>query len=539
MPEGEAPWVCLRLNKIAMNSSAANLSNPAVIRLHPQDQVVIAAAALRSGQSLCDELSTTIQQDIPAGHKLCVRRVAAGEKVLKYGQPIGVATQDIAPGEHVHCHNLADDHHVQLDNLQVSPPAAPTTQRRTFQGYQRPGGKAGTRNYVLLLSTVNCSASVCHLVARRFDAERMKQWPNVDGVIALSHTTGCGLQYGGLKHEMLGRTIAGYLRHPNVGASLVIGLGCEQTTSQYLADAHQVIPITTREDRVLVHSGQTPVMTMQQMGGTRRTIEKAEKWLISLLDVANQAQRSTCDASQLTIALECGGSDGYSGITANPAIGNVADRIVACGGKAVLSETTELYGAEHLLVARSRSPEVAKRLLDKIQWWKEHVAMFGTVLDNNPSVGNKAGGLTTITEKSLGAVSKSGTTALEAVYDYAQPIDAPGLGVMDTPGFDPSSVTGKVAGGANLILFTTGRGSCFGCKPVPSIKVASNSALFHALDEDMDLNAGTIVDGESIEQVGERFFEHALQVASGEKTASERLGLGDFEFVPWTVGPVL
>jgi altronate hydrolase len=279
--------------------------------------------------------------------------------------------------------------------------------------------------------------------------------------------------------------------------------------------------------------------TPPAVSGTRATIDKAERLVEELLDRANLCTRKHADASHLTLAVECGGSDGYSGLTANPAVGVVSDRIVACGGASVISETTELYGAEHLLVARSRSEEVARKLIDRIEWWKHHVSMFGGQIDNNPSVGNKAGGLTTITEKSLGAVSKSGSTALEAVYDYAEPITTAGLAVMDTPGFDPSSVTGKVAGGANLVMFTTGRGSCFGCKPTPVIKVATNSKLFESMHEDMDLDAGTILAGEAVESAGERFLEFALRVASGESTASERLGFGDHEFVPWTVGPVL
>lgn len=510
------------------------------IRLHASDHVAIAIGRLRVGDRIhVDDLDIECCSDVPPGHKICLASIETGQRVFKYGQPIGIASAPIRAGQHVHSHNLADDHQVLREIERTSPPPSPAPLARSFDGFVRSDGRVGTRNYVCLISTVNCSASVCRMVANRFDAERMKQWPHVDGIVAITHTTGCALQYGGLKHEMLGRTLAGYIHHPNVGASLVVGLGCEQTTSDYLAESHRIVPITTREDRPLLSHGQTPVMTMQQMGGTRRTVEKAERWIESLLETANAAKRTAVDAKHLTVALECGGSDGYSGITANPAVGVVADRVVACGGKAVLSETTELYGAEHLLVARSRSPQVARRLIERIEWWKEHVAMYGGQIDNNPSVGNKAGGLTTITEKSLGAVSKSGSTALEAVYLYAESIDKAGLGVMDTPGFDPASITGKVAGGANLILFTTGRGSCYGCKPVPSIKIASNTALFERLNEDMDLDAGPIVDGVSVEVVGERFFEFALEVASGRQTASEKLGLGDNEFVPWTVGPTL
>lgn len=515
-------------------------SVPPVILLSANDHVAIAVRSLEVGQEFqIGQGFVRVVDQIPAGHKIAIRGIDVGDSVFKYGQPIGKATRPIAVGHHVHSHNLGDDHQSLSVAISTSPPPPPPPLKRTFEGFLRPDGRVGTRNYVCLVSTVNCSATVCRMVVAKFDAERMKRWPNVDGVFAATHTTGCGLAYGSLKHQMLGRTLAGYAKHPNVGASLIIGLGCEQTTAAFLADDHQIVPITTTDDRPLLRKGSTPVMTMQQMGGTRASVLKAEKWVETLLDQANQATRTTVDAAHLSLALECGGSDGYSGITANPAVGVVADRIVACGGRAVLSETTEIYGAEHLLVSRSRNVEVANRLLERIDWWKQHVAVYGGTIDNNPSIGNKAGGLTTITEKSLGAVSKSGSTALEAVYHYAEPIDRAGLGVMDSPGFDPSSVTGKVAGGANLVLFTTGRGSCFGCKPVPSIKIASNSAMFQRLREDMDLNAGEIAEGRSVQEVGEEFFEYALRVASGERTASELLGIGDNEFVPWTVGPTL
>ncbi len=476
---------------------------------------------------------------IAPGHKIALTDISHGDQVLKYGQNIGRATQPIRIGDHVHSHNLADHHIVDSGQLHVAPPLAPPRIRRHFSGYHRHDGRVGTRNYIAIISTVNCSATVCHQVASRFTPERMQRWPNVDGVFAATHTTGCALEYHGIKHQMLGRVLAGYAKHPNVGGCLIIGLGCEQTTAGYLQQHHGVVSLYAPSGERLTRDDSTPMLTMQTEGGTRVTIDKAEKLVEALLDRANACTRADADASHLMLAVECGGSDGYSGLTANPAVGVVSDRIVACGGTSVISETTELYGAEHLLVARSRNEAVARKLIERIQWWKQHVAMFGGQIDNNPSVGNKAGGLTTITEKSLGAVSKSGSTALEAVYDYAEPVTTAGLAVMDSPGFDPASVTGKVAGGSNLVLFTTGRGSCFGCKPTPVIKIATNSNLFESMRDDMDLDAGTILTGETVEQAGERFFEFALRVASGESTASERLGFGDHEFVPWTVGPVL
>lgn len=510
------------------------------IRLHPDDHVAIAITTLDPG---CDVQvegeSIKIATTVPRGHKFAVRPITSGAAVLKYGQPIGIATTDISVGQHVHSHNLRDEHRVVETVAKTSPPSPPPPLRRSFQGFQRSDGRVGTRNYVAVLSTVNCSATVCHQVVKRFDTHRMKRWPNVDGVFAATHTTGCALQYDSRKHQMIGRTMAGYAKHPNVGGCLIIGLGCEQNTATYLSEHHGVVPLFDAAGKQLTRDGATPMLTMQSEGGSAVTIDKAEVLLERILDAANEATRSTADASALTLAVECGGSDGYSGITANPAIGAVSDRIVACGGTSIISETTELYGAERLLCDRSRSPEVAQKLVDLLHWWQQYVAFYGGQLDNNPSVGNKAGGLTTITEKSLGAVSKSGSTALEAVYEYAERVATKGLAVMDSPGFDPSSVTGKVAGGANLVLFSTGRGSCFGCKPTPVIKIASNSELFQRMGDDMDLDAGQALRGKSIEQLGDEFFAYALRVASGEKTASERNGFGDHEFIPWTVGPVL
>lgn len=510
------------------------------VRLDPRDNVAIAISRLPRGT----EVSVASQKirpraDIFPGHKVALQAVESGQPIIKYGQPIGLATSSIESGDHVHTHNLRDHHEISDDLSVVSPPAPPPSMERQFDGYQRPDGSVGTRNYIAIVSTVNCSASVCHKVVERFDSERLKRWPNVDGLFAATHTTGCAMQYHGTKHQMLGRVLAGYSQHSNVGGCVVIGLGCEQTTPGYLADHHGLVSLYAPDGQRLTRDDGIPMMTMQSEGGTRATIAKAEALVEQVLDRANEVSRAPASASHLTLAVECGGSDGYSGLTANPAVGVVSDRLVACGGTSVISETTELYGAEHLLVGRSRSPEVAAKLLERIDWWKKYVAMFGGELDNNPSVGNKAGGLSTITEKSLGAVSKSGSTALEAVYEYGFPIRSKGLVVMDSPGFDPASVTGKVAGGANVVMFTTGRGSCFGCKPSPVIKIATNTPLFESMNDDMDLNAGVVMEGTDLQTVGDQFFEFLLAVASGRRTCSEELGMGDHEFVPWTVGPTL
>lgn len=512
----------------------------AVVQLNARDNVAVATRKLIRSENITSPLfAVRSRMDILPGHKIATMPIELGAPVIKYGQPIGVASVAIEPGDHVHSHNLSDHHLVSGDLSSIAPPDPPPSLSRSFDGFHRPDGRVGTRNYVAIIATVNCSATVCHEVVKRFDADRLKRWPNVDGVFAATHTTGCALQYNGIKHQMLGRVLSGYAKQPNVGGCLVIGLGCEQTTAGYLSEHHGVVSLFAPSGEKLTRDGGIPMLTMQTEGGTRKTIAKADALLEQVLDRANEATRAPADASNLMIAVECGGSDGYSGLTANPAVGIVSDRIVACGGTSVISETTELYGAEHLLVARSRSPQVAQKLLDRIEWWKQHVANYGGQIDNNPSVGNKAGGLTTITEKSLGAVSKSGSTAMEAVYEYAERVTTKGLVVMDSPGFDPASVTGKVAGGANLVLFTTGRGSCFGCKPTPVIKIATNTPLFDAMREDMDLNAGVVLEGEDLQEVGDQFFEFALKVASGTKTCSEELGIGDHEFIPWTVGPTL
>ena len=389
------------------------------------------------------------------------------------------------------------------------------------------------------------------MIARHFDTESVrKQFPNVDGVISFRHEGGCAMAWEGSRHQMLSRVLGALTRHPNIGGYLLVGLGCEQGSLDHLIQSqglHQIQLATsehltdpsTRQAAGSTPPQPPPTLSIQNLGGTRKTVQAGIEMVQELLPLVNRATRTTVDARHLILGTECGGSDGYSGITANPALGYAADMLVACGGTAVLSETSEIYGAEHLLTRRARSRSVAEKLLERLEWWKKYCANYGEVFDNNPSVGNKAGGLTTITEKSLGAVSKGGSMVLEQVYQYAEAIDSQGFVFMDTPGYDPASVTGMAAGGANLIAFTTGRGSCFGFKPVPSFKIASNSQLFQRLSDDMDFNAGRIVEGESLESVGQSLFEELLEVASGRQTCSERLGIGDEEFVPWLVGPVL
>jgi altronate hydrolase len=386
----------------------------------------------------------------------------------------------------------------------------------------------------VVISSVNCSASVSKAIARRFDPSLLRPYANIDGVMALTHESGCGMSFAGRQHEMLNRVLAGMARHPNVGGFLLVGLGCEQGALDYLIQSQRLVTIGGTNG-----SQPVPVLSMQSSGGTVNTVEAGVELLAQLLPRANDIARTAIPASELIVGLECGGSDAWSGVTANPAVGVASDWIVACGGTAILSETPEIFGAEGLLTRRARSPEIAQKLMDRIGWWQQYTSALGARLDNNPTVGNKEGGLTTIYEKSLGAVAKAGSTALQEVYAYAERVTARGLVVMDTPGYDPVSVTGMMAGGANVIVFTTGRGSCYGCKPVPSIKVVSNTATYERMIDDMDVNAGKVLEGRSVAAVGHEIFEAILAVASGQRTKSERHGIGEEEFVPWNLGPTL
>lgn len=496
--------------------------------LHPADNVCVALCSLTSGDVLDAEASVHAAEAVPAGHKVARRALTGGERVVKFGETIGFATGDIAAGAWVHTKNLRAEGFARDQALATDIPADPVpVTDRTFAGYLRPGRRAGTRNYLAVVSSVNCSASVSKAVAAHFPRDVLaRDFPNVDGIVALTHKGGCALQYDGDDHRQLARVLAGYAQHPNVGAALLIGLGCETGTLGFIKDQFQP-------------GSDAPALVMQDLGGTTRTIEAAVRRTAELLPRLNDARRVPVPAAELILGTNCGGSDGHSGITANPALGNASDRLIACGGTSVLAETTEIYGAEHLLTRRARTREVGEKLLERIGWWERYLRLFGVVMDNNPSPGNKAGGLTTIYEKSLGAVSKGGTTALNDVIHYAEPVRSRGFVFMDTPGLDPVSVTGLIAGGCQLIAFTTGRGSCFGSKPAPTIKIATNTPLFERLGDDMDFDAGVILSGLSVEDTGRRLFEFVLEVAGGRKTKSELLGLGDEEFAPWSIGPTL
>ncbi|MDB5966721.1 MAG: altronate dehydratase [Polaromonas sp.] len=504
------------------------------IRLHPADDVLIARTQLVGGMRVED---IAVRGLVPAGHKVATRAIAPGEAVRRYNQIIGFASRPIAAGEHVHTHNLdmgpdkgsfARDYAVGAD---LKPHAAP--REASFMGIRRADGRVATRNYIGILSSVNCSATAARAIADHFSRQNqpaaLQAFPNVDGVVALTHGTGCGMDTEGMGMQILERTLAGYATHANFAAVLVVGLGCEANQiNAWLAHS------------ALREGDNFRVFNIQDTGGTRKTVDKGIALIREMLPRANDVRREPCSAAHITIGLQCGGSDGYSGISANPALGAAVDLLVAHGGTAILSETPEIYGAEHLLTRRAVRPEVADKLVSRIRWWEHYTDINGGEMNNNPSPGNKAGGLTTILEMSLGAVSKGGTGNLEAVYDYAEPVGSHGLVYMDTPGYDPVSATGQVAGGANLICFTTGRGSAYGCAPSPSLKLATNTALWQRQEEDMDINCGEIIDGaSSVAQMGQRIFDMVLATASGAQSKSERHGYGQNEFVPWQIGAVM
>jgi altronate hydrolase len=503
---------------------------PLTIRLNPADNVVVARVDLLPGTAA---EGIAVRTPVPAGHKLATAPIASGEPVRKYGQILGFATDSILPGEHVHTHNLAmgdfaRDYAFGIDAKPTD--YVPEHQRATFEGIVRADGRVATRNYLGVLTTVNCSASAARFIAEQFRfGDALGEFPNVDGVVALGHGTGCGMGSEGEPIGLLRRTIAGYARHPNFAGVLILGLGCE---------SNQIAGLLRAEG--LEEGPFLQTMTIQDTGGTTKTVREGVSGLKAMLPAANAVHRRTVPASHLTLALQCGGSDGYSGITANPALGACVDLLVRHGGTAVLSETPEIYGAEHLLTRRARSRAIGEKLVERIRWWEDYTAKTGGEMNNNPSPGNKAGGLTTILEKSLGAVAKGGTTDLVEVYRYAEPITAKGFVFMDTPGYDPVSATGQVAGGANVICFTTGRGSVFGCKPTPSLKLATNTPLFRRMEDDMDIDCGPIADGEAdVAGMGRRIFELVLATASGRRTKSEQLGFGEDEFTPWVLGAVM
>lgn len=500
-----------------------------IVIMHKTDNVALMRNAAKAGDLVNLEPRIIARSALPAMHKVALKAIATGEPVQRYGQTIGMATADIEPGDHVHSHNLTSVTNEKAydfcagakETVFVSP-----ENQRTFQGYRRPGGKVGTRNYIGLVTSVNCSATVArHIAAAVEKAGLLDNYPEIDGIVPIVHSTGCGMSDKGEGFETIRRVLAGYAAHPNFGGVMLIGLGCEIMQVRELMAYSGLADSTTFKHFII-----------QEAGGTRKTINAGLEALKAMLPAVNASKREPVPISELTLALQCGGSDAYSGLTANPALGKAVDRLVAHGGTAILSETPEIYGAEHLLSRRAVTQAVGRALLDRIAWWKDYTAQRGDAIDNNPSPGNKAGGLTTILEKSLGAQAKGGSTNLMGVFKYGEPITAQGLVFMDSPGYDPMSVTGQVASGATVVCFTTGRGSAFGFKPSPTLKLASNSALFERQGDDMDINCGPVADGDlTLDQMGDIIFDKVIAIASGELTKSEEFEYGDCEFVPWQI----
>ena len=513
------------------------------VHLRAHDNVAVARKPIPANTTFSFDGGTfTLPKGIGMGHKFALVAIKEGDPILKYGQVLGFAGRPIAPGEHVHVHNVSAGA-FERDYAfasQIPAPLPPPAEYRTFMGYDRGPGKAphqryGTRNYLAVISTVNCSASTSKYIADRVRAlGLLKDYPNVDGVIAIVHRQGCGMQFDGPDHQQLDRTLAGFARHPNVAAYLLVGLGCEIVQASHLIENEHLNLLQLDGTK-----GAPLALSIQECGGIGKTVEAGVKAVAEMLPRVNDVHRVQLPAKHLILGTNCGGSDGNSGVTANPALGVASDLMVQQGGTSVLGETTEIYGAEHILTRRAVSKDVGEKLVERIKWWEWYTSMFGAEINNNPSPGNKEGGLTTIYEKSLGAIAKAGTTAMVDVYRYAEPVTAKGFVVMDTPGYDPVSMTGIVAGGANVCVFTTGRGSVFGCKPAPCVKVATNTPLYTHMIGDMDIDAGKVLNGVAVEEVGREIFEKVLSVASGERTKSELNGVGEEEFAPWSIGPTL
>ena len=504
--------------------SVPRKTTPLVV-LNASDTVGIAGRPLTAHDTV---LGIQIRENVSRGHKVALREIAPGEKILKYAQIIGYASQPIAAGDHVHTHNVefrGTDHNYEFCVDAPDTDRLADADRATFQGYVREDGRVGTRNYVGVLPSVNCSATVARHIVDAITPDMLAQYPNVDGVVAFVHGSGCGMATEGEGFDNLKRVLEGHANHPNVAGALMVGLGCE---------ANQIDGYDGQK------GAKFRSMNIQSMGGHRKTVAAGVEAVMEMVEAADSARRETCSVSHLMLALQCGGSDAWSGITANPALGAAVDLFVRHGATAVLAETPEIYGAEHLLTRRASDPETAQKLVDRIMWWEDYVERNQGSMNNNPTPGNKQGGLTTILEKSLGAVAKGGTTRLNGVYHYAEPVDRKGFVFMDSPGFDPASITGEVAGGCNLVAFTTGRGSTYGCKPSPSIKIATNTEMYERMSEDMDVNAGKIItEGASVQDVGQEIFDYLLEVASGRRTLSELNGLGDNEFIPWHIGAMM
>jgi altronate hydrolase len=453
---------------------------------------------------------------VPAGHRFATRDIDAGEFVLQYGQPIGTSL-GIREGDLISHDNMTDDVPVVRDlpeDLRTPPPVyIPERERATFRGFRRRDGRVGTRNFVLIVPTSMCAsheAQQISLMAEFLHYSR-ERYANVDGVVAIPHNKGCGCQDGSTIDVML-RTLSNYADHPNVGGVVLMDLGCEKTNlervEKYLLNREKAF------DKPVAKIG------IQEVGGTQAAIERGLREVELMLPEVNRAVREEVSVSELVMGVKCGGSDGFSGISANPSLGRAADTLVRSGGTVLITEVPEFCGAEHIIARRAKDAATGRDVYRVIDWYKDYASKFGAVLNQNPSPGNVAGGLLNITIKSLGAMSKAGTTRVEGVVDYAETPKARGLHLMQGPGYDQESTPGLVAAGATVVVFTTGRGTTIGNAIAPVVKLASNSAVFERMSRDIDLSAGGVIDGtETIDEVGARVFEHVRRVASGEVPA--------------------
>jgi len=498
-----------------------------LIVLNKNDNVAVTPFIIPAKTKIEGQNISSIDE-IPFGHKICLKSVNRGDPVIKYDQIIGFASKNIIPGEHVHSHNLEFKEFDRAFKVIEKKSIIDEKSESFFNGILRDNGQVATRNYIGIISTVNCSATVTKMISEKIkQSDILKDFPNIDGIVPITHSTGCGMNTESEGMQIFQRTIDGFKNHPNFSHVFVLGLGCECAQVDIFKDN------VKQHDRI-------HFLTIQDEGGTRKIVDKVLSEIKNLLKISNDIKREPLSINNITLALQCGGSDGYSGISANPALGVAADMLVRQGGSSILSETPEIYGAEHLLINRANKQQTADKLIAKIKWWQHYTSINNSSMDNNPAPGNKKGGLTTILEKSLGAVAKGGNSVLEDVLNYAEPLKNKGFNFMDSPGYDPVSVTGQVASGANVICFTTGRGSCFGCKPVPSLKLSTNTSMYEKMSEDMDINCGTIIEGkEKIEDVGKKIFELVVNTASGNPSKSEQNGYGDEEFNPWQVGVVM
>ena len=489
------------------------------IQVSPRDNVAVAKRALARGDRvvLPDGDSVAIRGTVTPGHRFATRPIPASELVLQYGQPIGTS-KGMAVGDPISHDNMGDevpfDRELPADLHHPETELLPEGERACFAGFRRPDGRVGTRNWVLIVPTSMCASHEAAQIATvaEFTLWSREKFPHVDGVVALPHNKGCGSSEGSNLEVML-RTLANYAGHPNVGAVLFMDLGCEKTNLEllrsYLGDRGGL-----GWDKPVAWLG------IQEAGGTQAAIQRGLAAIEGMLPEANATAREECSAADLVLGVKCGGSDGFSGLSANPALGHCSDLVVRSGGTVLITEIPEFCGAEHLFARRARNAEVGRQVFEAVDWYADYASKFGTVLAENPSPGNVAGGLLNITIKSLGAMAKAGTTRVEGVTGYAEPPRGRGLHLMQGPGYDQESTPGLVGAGCNAVIFTTGRGTTIGNAIAPVIKLASNTPVFQRMGDDLDLNAGTIIDGtETIPEVGQRVFDHLVELASGETLA--------------------